>query len=325
MYMKKIFTLIAVFAAGTFVANAQRAVGGISTEFTPKPFSANVDKADTTVVVPESFNISGCDTLTVYTVQNNGGYVSGFNTYGDTEKAQLNFGSGQVFGVFASIAGKAAAAGFETSTFAGKVYSVSGTTFTQLGSANLNFADIDTSAAGPIPGFNFWQFASPVAVSGGWVASIEVGKYGATSVDAGLVIYSNEDGCGNNRAWELWEDGTWHSFTEIDNWELDLDMLIGAFVIDFATNTEADLFSGVAVFPNPVVNQFSLAYHTKVSGAATVEVIDAAGRVIRVINEGTKAAGSYVSTIDFEGMSSGLYTYRLTVGKNQTTGKFIVK
>jgi hypothetical protein len=323
--MKKIFTLIAVISAGAFAANAQRAVGGISTEFAPKSFSGNVNKADTTVVAPESFNVTGCDTLIVYTVPQNGGFVTGFNQYADLEKAQLNFGSGQVLGVFASIAGKAAAPGFETSTFAGKVYSVSGTTFTELGSANINFADIDTTAAGPIPGFNFWQFASPVAVSGGWVASIEVGKYGATSVDAGLVIYSNFVDCGNDRAWEKWDDGSWHSFTEAGNWEIDLDMLIGAFVVDFASNTEADLISGVAVFPNPVDDRFNLAYNTKVSGAVSVEVIDATGRVIRVLNEGTKAAGTYVSAIEFDGMSSGLYTYRLTVGANQTTGKFIVK
>ena len=107
--MKKIVTLTALFIAGSFIANAQRTVGGISTEFASKSFSGNVNKADTTVVVPESFNETGCDTLIVYTVPSNGGYVSGFNTYGDLEKAQLNFGSGQVLGVFASIAGKVAA------------------------------------------------------------------------------------------------------------------------------------------------------------------------------------------------------------------------
>jgi hypothetical protein len=324
--MKKIFTLTAVLAAGVFAANAQKVAGDISTEIAPKGFTGNVNKADTTVLIPSSFNNPGCDTLVVYTVPNNGGFVSGFNQYGDLEKAQLYFGSGQVLGVFASVAGKVADTGFENEPFAGKVYSVSGTTFTQLGSATINFGDIDTTASGPIPGLNFWGFTTPVAVSGSWVASIEVGKYSTTAVQAGLVIYSNNIGCGNNRAWEKFNDGSWIAFTDATNsWGIDLDMVIGAFVVNFATNVEADLISGVAVFPNPVENQFNLAYNTKVGGKVNIEVIDATGRVIRVINEGSKAAGTYVSTIEFDGMASGLYTYRLTVGANQTTGKFIVK
>ncbi len=324
--MKKIFTLTAVLAAGVFAVNAQKVNGGISSEFAPKVLSGNTNKADTTVLIPGSFTNAGCDTLRVYTVPNNGGFVTGFNQYGDLEKAQLYFGSGQVLGVFAGIAGKAADTGFENEPFAGKVYSVSGTTFTQLGSATINFGDIDTSASGPIPGLNFWGFTTPVSVSGSWVAAVEVGKYSTTAVQAGTIVYSNDIGCGSNRAWEKWNDGTWYPFTDATSgWGIDLDMVIGAFVVNFATNVEADLISGVAVFPNPVENQFNLAYNSKVGGKVSIEVIDATGRVIRVINEGSKAAGTYVSTIDFDGMASGLYTYRLTVGATQTTGKFIVK
>lgn len=320
--MKKIFTIVSVIALSATAINAQRAISGQisgkSIAITP-----SYDKADTSVVLTPGISdpTSGCDTLTVYGT-NGGGAVTGFNEYGDLEKAAIFNGTGNVIAVVAQVAAAVSNTGFETTPFAAKIYSVNlaDSSFTQLGiSAGIPVSAIDDSTGNP----TIWPLSATLP-GGVFAASVEVGNYGTSSLNAGLAIYSTKEDCGNgDLAWERWSDDTWIPLSLA--WPVELEVAIGVVISDFASNPDNDLITGMTLYPNPVENQFNIGYTNKVSGNVNIAIIDAAGRTVRTINEGNKAAGTYVSTIQTEGMASGLYVYRITVGGKQAQGKFMVK
>jgi len=322
--MKKVFTIAAFIAVSATATFAQRVVGAeVPGKAIAKPVM--MDKADTTLLFTAGISNptgAGCDSLTVYGIPNNGGYVTGFNQYGDLQKAAVFTGSGSVLAVVAQVAGKAAAPGFENADFAATISTVNLTdsSFTTVGtSVAVPLAAIDDSTGG----FTIWPMTAPAAVSGTWAASVEVGQYSPTSIEAGIILFGTREDCGNgDLAWEQFNDGTWVPMSV--SWPIEIEVAIGVAVSNFASNPESDLISGVLLFPNPVQDQFNLTYTSAVSGSVRIDIIDATGRVVKVVSEGSKAAGTYVSTISTGEFASGFYTYRITMGGKQAQGKFMV-
>lgn len=320
--MKRLFTLVSVLAVTATATYAQRAISGeISGK--SRAMSTTQDKADTTVLLTPAFAnpVAGCDTLTLYGT-NGGGVVTGFNEYGDLEKAAIFSGSGSVIAVFAQVGAAVSNTGFEDTPFAAKIYSVnlSDSSFTQLGvSTGIPVSTIDDSSGTP----TIWPLTATLT-GGVFAASIEVGNYGSNSLNAGLAILGTKEDCGNgDLAFEKWNDDTWHALSVA--WPIELELSIGVAVTGFASNPDVELISGMTLFPNPVEDQFNLAYTSAVSGNVRIDIIDATGRTIQVVNDGYKTAGTYNTNIQTQNLAAGLYTYRLTMGGKQAQGKFIVK
>lgn len=320
--MKKLFTIVSVLAVSATATYAQRAISG-EIPGKARAMSTSYDKADTTVLQTPAFAnpVAGCDTLTLYGT-NGGGIVTGFNEYGDLEKAALFSGSGSVIAVFAQVGVAGSNAGFETTPFAAKIYSVNLTdsTFSQLGvSVGIPVSTIDDSTGAP----TVWPVTATLP-GGNFAAAIEVGNYGAGTLNAGLGILGTKEDCGNgDLSWEKWSDDSWHAMSVA--WPIELEMSIGVAVTGFASNPDVDLISGMALYPNPVEDQFNLTYTSAVSGNVRVDIIDATGRTIQVVNDGYKNAGTYITNVQTQNLAAGLYTYRLTMGGKQAQGKFIVK
>jgi flagellar hook assembly protein FlgD len=55
-----------------------------------------------------------------------------------------------------------------------------------------------------------------------------------------------------------------------------------------------------------------------------LDVYGAGGRLIRTLDEGTENAGLHSIVWDATGLSSGVYFYRLSVGKQTITKKCVV-
>uniref|UniRef100_A0A7C4THR7 T9SS type A sorting domain-containing protein n=1 Tax=candidate division WOR-3 bacterium TaxID=2052148 RepID=A0A7C4THR7_UNCW3 len=76
--------------------------------------------------------------------------------------------------------------------------------------------------------------------------------------------------------------------------------------------------------PNPVHNQTSISYTLPRSGDVVVSLYGADGRLVRVIEDGYRNAGSYQVRIDTRELTSGAYLVVLKAGNQQITGKLVV-
>ena len=76
--------------------------------------------------------------------------------------------------------------------------------------------------------------------------------------------------------------------------------------------------------PNPATNSTKVEYSITNTGNVTIEVVDITGKVVRTINEGQKAAGSYSVELNTSDLANGVYYYTLTAGQNKLTNKMIV-
>ncbi|MBI4726612.1 T9SS type A sorting domain-containing protein [candidate division TA06 bacterium] len=86
------------------------------------------------------------------------------------------------------------------------------------------------------------------------------------------------------------------------------------------------------VYPNPSRTQITFSYSLQdVSGQVPVslKIYNICGQKINEINEGLKTSGTYgfkwgAKNIDSRALSAGIYFYRLTAGKLECKGKFVV-
>ncbi len=72
-------------------------------------------------------------------------------------------------------------------------------------------------------------------------------------------------------------------------------------------------------FPNPFNGVTTISYTLTSNETIAIEVTDVTGKVIAVLNQGTKAAGSYTTTFDSSNLEAGVYFYTLSNGTSSTT------
>ncbi len=86
-------------------------------------------------------------------------------------------------------------------------------------------------------------------------------------------------------------------------------------------------------YPNPFGRSTQIRYEVPASPGANgglpvqLTVFDLQGRVVKTLVDGIQDAGEHVATLstrDLEGLSSGIYFYRLTVGQDQITRKLML-
>jgi hypothetical protein len=97
------------------------------------------------------------------------------------------------------------------------------------------------------------------------------------------------------------------------------------FDASLSTGVEAGNDFGVTQnFPNPFDNTSVINYTLNENANVQVEFVDLAGKVVRSLNEGTQAAGTYSIEIDANDFAEGVYFYTFTIGEKQVTKRMVV-
>ncbi len=73
----------------------------------------------------------------------------------------------------------------------------------------------------------------------------------------------------------------------------------------------AESFALAQNFPNPFRGTSGVSFRMPAAGEARLTLYDIAGRQVRVLTEGTRAAGTHRVTLDGRGLPAGTYFYRL--------------
>lgn len=79
----------------------------------------------------------------------------------------------------------------------------------------------------------------------------------------------------------------------------------------------------LSVFPNPAADQLTVSYTLERSSLVTMEIMDAAGKIVRTLFSETQHSGMQTNTFALE-TAPGLYFIRLTIGSGQYMKKLAV-
>lgn len=80
------------------------------------------------------------------------------------------------------------------------------------------------------------------------------------------------------------------------------------------------------VAPNPARGTASLRYTLGRTADVTVDVVDMLGRTVQTLRPGTQAVGEHALALGTDGLSAGVYVYRLSVdGGAPVSGRFVVQ
>lgn len=79
----------------------------------------------------------------------------------------------------------------------------------------------------------------------------------------------------------------------------------------------------VSAFPNPCLNETTIAYQLPTSQQVKLSVFDATGHLIQVLNDDSQEAGTYQIRFDATNLPAGVYVYQLITDGAIRTGKII--
>lgn len=324
--MKKLFTM--VLAASAFAGFAQKNEAVLTAAKQLPIGNQFADKSDS-LLQPAFLSDTSCGiALYTTTVQGQpGGFVTGVNVYGDLEKGQIFQGvaGAKVDTTIAFVGAKLAMTGAGANdTYVAKLYTLNlgaDTTLTLLGTSQpVAFANIDTNVVQGIPSPTFFVFNPAVPVPGTFVINYEVAKIVNDTITSGIAIYSSTDGCGGG-AIEVWNDGNVAYMSSA--WGADIDLLTFVSQKWFASIDE-NVLSSFSVYPNPASATANFAYTLKNTTKVNFRIINVAGQTVMSLNEGTKGAGSYTTSVDVSSLSNGVYFYAVDVNGVVSKGKFVV-
>lgn len=77
-------------------------------------------------------------------------------------------------------------------------------------------------------------------------------------------------------------------------------------------------------FPNPAVTVTTIRFSIPAAAVVRLDVTDAMGRTVRRITDGTLDGGSYKTDIYVRDFMTGVYFFRIDVGGEVATRKFVV-
>jgi len=257
-----------------------------------------------------------CDTLglpltgtpTLYSVTT--GYACGNNGYGDLAKAEyFNSYSPNVtvngvmywFGFGKGTTGNAQAAVWNHTG------SAPGTTF---GTANVSVTSIVSDVTNNY--YTYVPFAAPVTIPGPFYAGIIL----PTITGDTIALVSNADGESvPSNAWEMWDDGVWHSFTTAYSGNLDIRMAIFPHVCQSITSTETYTLQAeqVQIFPNPATNKVFISFGDQLLTKIDVKVMNILGE--QVMETLYTDVASNMMELDVTGLTPGTYFLKIVSGE----------
>jgi hypothetical protein len=77
-------------------------------------------------------------------------------------------------------------------------------------------------------------------------------------------------------------------------------------------------------FPNPFNPQTTIVYTVGSKATVTIDIYDVSGRLVTRLDQGELPGGQYMATWAANGVPSGVYFYRLTVGSFRETKKMVL-
>jgi PKD repeat protein len=330
-------------SAGTYSVTlvATNTVGTNSTTQTVTAVSCNITSCDTLS------NFLSNDSLTVYPIGKDSGYVSGTNIYGDLAKAeyynsaaltntQINsviclffkdgtqgtHGTGTVtlniLGGDNTNGPTGAALGTATASLASIVATTAVTNVDYCGDAGLAF-----STAIIVP-YTF-KFATPITTpASGFFASLNI----LSGTGDTLVVFNNTQGtqATTNTSWELDapSPGTWAAvegdwgFTNPVSFAI-LPVVCPKTVTGIEHN---ELGSGINLFPNPNNGQFSFAVTLPEATNLNFTVVNMLGQVVYAKAENN--ISNAVLSCDLSHLAKGVYYANITDSNNNKTVKKII-
>jgi hypothetical protein len=109
----------------------------------------------------------------------------------------------------------------------------------------------------------------------------------------------------------------------LDDVRLAGDLFSGADSQESATPAPA-IFHLSAAHPNPFNPTTAISFQLTAYSYISLRLYDTAGREVRTLEEGWRAAGSHQTTLDGTGLASGIYLLRLETGESAQTRKLVL-
>ncbi len=255
------------------------------------------------------------------------GYISGNNAYGDLAKMQLFdatygvVGGGTISKVLLGLPVKMDGGGSFQIAIWGDNAGQPATPLAPLGFVNATLASVDTSVAAfsIVDGTRFYNFiatfATPVAIPANhkfWAGIVL--PTGATDALALFTsdLTANPFADATTHTGEFWNDMTFHTFGDPQNWNADVALAIYPIVTIVASVEDFTVTS--SVYPNPASTELNIQINEEVS-LVTVTTLD--GKIV---------SSSTSKTIDVSNLNQGLYIYQVTTANgNVSTGTFVKK
>lgn len=123
--------------------------------------------------------------------------------------------------------------------------------------------------------------------------------------------------------------GGFYDTTAANDHSADNDNAYAAITVDCGTGI-ADIFSpdhvSLTVYPNPVINgAVHFQYEFQSAAAASVRIMDLAGREVLAKNYGRQSPGMQSYSLNTAALSAGTYIIEFMAGDQKSTGKFTVQ
>jgi hypothetical protein len=311
----------------------------IQKDLTPKAATDTAGWMTGTSFAPEFAGITGQVTLYGY---QGGGYIFGnnvdnYNTHaqGYFNEDELNFDIDEVL-----LLGVGKYNADATSSVAVTVYSMAENKAVNddgtgnpavnsmgpdqtLGTGSILVADVDTTW---FPQFSVVTLSSAASVAGtDFAVGIDCND-AATKGDT-IGFLSDSDGDGYEYAFLL--VGTnWYVTNFGFGGSLNNNFAAFPVIGDQNVGIESNGYLNglkMSAFPNPANDVVNINYGIEnASERVEISIIDATGRVIEVINSGSKTQGEYVETINLANYAPGKYFYSVTTNSGTLTKKFVV-
>jgi hypothetical protein len=152
----------------------------------------------------------------------------------------------------------------------------------------------------------------PVSLNAGTSYLAVVGAYGDGGATNDLVTATSGQSEAQTTFYLDGTDGTWYYTTATPMVRMNFNNSISV----------EELNNNITVgqnFPNPFNGTTTVNYELTSTESVMVEITDITGKVIAVMNEGVRTAGSHVLTINSNNLAAGTYYYTLSTSKGKVT------
>lgn len=220
------------------------------------------------------------------------------------------FGAGSIHSVRVFVASTAVAGSEVFAT----VYSIDGSTgdfVFQQTSSPVTISAANLGAEINIP------LLSPYTVTNGEPILVVAGSLGNGGANNDLVIATSGVSPAQTTFYYDYTDATWYYTTAT-----------AMVSLDFSTQTSIqETASSMTLgqnMPNPSNGNTSVNYSLVSTEDITFEITDMTGKLVQVIREGVRTAGSYTVNFNTNDLSEGMYFYTLTNGTSRVTKSMVV-
>lgn len=308
--MKKIFTVIIAVSGLVLSVQSQTLLTGVR-----KPIQLNYEKAPGDTIVEYPPAVDTCQSTDIYIVDAFGTYTlpipgSPMDVTAVGQKMETQLSEVLAVGAYIQLVGTG-----NTSPYAVSINTDGTSPGSALGTSS-SFTVIDTLDAANNIYYAFALFASPVSLS-----SSDFYVTGTvTPTAAGDTIRYLLYDCASATSF-LQAGTTWLSAA---TGGIEYDVAFEVFGIEASASIEESNISVSNIMPNPASDYTMLVYNIKESSSVSVKLIDLTGQVVKQINEGSKAAGTYSVKIDLDDVAAGTYIYQMNANGYTSTGRVIV-